>query len=144
MNPVSGRVLLVEDNPGDVALILDGLGHIEPPPEHQAARDGAEALALLRRVAQGTHGPMPDLVLLDLNLPKIDGLEVLREIRKLPGLERLPVVVFTGSENPLDAASVYEAGANCFVTKPAGVDEYRRCLDSIVRFWVRRDRLERI
>lgn len=126
------RLLLVEDNPGDVDLVLEvfadaGLDHVV-----EVAVDGMEALARLSSVTL----PIPDLVILDLNLPKRDGRELLRDIKSDPRLLYIPVVVFSSSEAHGDLTDAYRLHANCFVKKPADLDEFIAAVRGIDQFWM--------
>lgn len=131
------RILVADDNPADVRLIREALRTCHLPVEIAVARDGREALdSLLAR--NGFSGvQLPDLVLLDLDLPGISGYDVLREIKSSPRLRPLPVVVFSSSLSDADVAKCYEMHANCFVRKPGDLDEMFRVLKMIVSFWSR-------
>ena len=124
------RILLVEDNPGDADLIQEVLAESENKNEIILAVDGVEALRCLR------EGPRPDLILLDLNLPKKSGREVLGEIKSTEALQRIPVVVLTSSEAELDLADAYRLHANCYVTKPVDLEEFLTAVRAIDRFWL--------
>ena len=134
--PHSIEILLVEDNPGDVDLTREALHESKVHTHLSIARDGDEALAFLRH--EGTHAaaPRPDLILLDLNLPKKDGRAVLTEIKADPALSSIPVVVLTSSEAERDIAHAYALHANCFVTKPIGLDQFIEIVRSIEQFWL--------
>lgn len=114
------RLLLIEDNPGDIELIRRAFQHHDFAVEIDAVRDGEMAIERIAKVDQGT-GDRPDGVLLDLSLPKIDGIEVLRRIRSSPVCGSLPVLVLSGSDNPEDKARMLAAGANRYVVKPSGL-----------------------
>jgi len=126
------EVLLVEDNPGDVYLIQEALAEGPARKQIRVARDGAEAAALVEERASRP----PDLVLLDLNLPKRSGHQVLADIRRHGGWKRTPVVVFTSSSAASDVLEAYERGANCYVTKPQGLEELTGVIRSIESFWL--------
>lgn len=130
------EILLVEDNPGDARLtaeaLKDGKFHINL----QVARDGVEALAKLRQEPPYQDAPRPDLILLDLNLPKKDGREVLTEIRADPKLARIPVVVLTTSAAEQDILRAYDLNANCYITKPVDFDQFVDIVRSIESFWL--------
>ena len=130
------QILLVEDNPGDVDLTLEALHESKVHTHLSVVRDGDEALAFLRQ--QGAHAaaPRPDLILLDLNLPKKDGRAVLSEVKADPALASIPVVVLTSSEAERDIAHAYALHANCFVTKPIGLDQFIEIVRSIEQFWL--------
>jgi CheY-like chemotaxis protein len=125
-------ILLVEDDPGDVILVREALANPPSGRSIEVARDGVEALARLRDPAQ----PLPDLVLLDLNLPRKDGREVLAEIRGDPRLRMLTVVVLSTSEAHLDIARSYELHANAYVTKPVELESFRRVVREIDHFFL--------
>jgi two-component system, chemotaxis family, response regulator Rcp1 len=129
------NVLLVEDNPGDVDLILEVLGAPTMNVSCTVASDGIEALSILR-------GPRSfQLVLLDLNLPRKDGRAVLAEIREDPALTTLPVVVLTSSEAERDLLDVYRLHGNCFLTKPVDLDAFQKVVGAIDQFWLHMARL---
>lgn len=130
------RVLLVEDNPGDAELTRDTLEECRLHLELEVATDGAAAVARLLGDGVAPCPPPPDLVLLDLNLPKIDGAGVLARIRAEPSLRTLPVVVLTSSEAEQDIARSYELGANCYVTKPVGLAAFQKIVRTIDGFWL--------
>jgi two-component system, chemotaxis family, response regulator Rcp1 len=130
-------VLLVEDNPGDVRLTREALSDAKVHNNMHVATDGVQALAFLRKQGPYAHAPRPDLVLLDLNLPKKDGREVLAEIKTDPNLRRIPVVVLTTSESEQDILKAYHLHANCYVTKPVDLEQFIRVVKAIDDFWVR-------
>jgi two-component system, chemotaxis family, response regulator Rcp1 len=129
------EILLVEDNPGDVRLTREALRECGVPNYLNVASDGVEALAYLRR--QGTFGAAarPDVILLDLNLPRKDGREVLMEIKQDPALMSIPVVVLSSSQAEEDIAGAYQLHANCYVTKPMDLDQFVAVVRSIENFW---------
>jgi CheY-like chemotaxis protein len=129
------RVLLVEDDLGDVALIENSFAEHQVPAELHHVVDGAEALAFLRREAAYADAPRPDLILLDLNMPRVDGRQVLAAIKSDEQLKAIPVVVFTTSANPADIVSSYGAHANAYVTKPIDLDEFDRAVAQIRNFY---------
>ena len=129
-------VLLVEDNAADADLTREALGDDAPFGDLHVVRDGVEAMAFLRHEGRHAGSPTPDLVLLDLNLPRLDGRGVLLAMRQDAMLRRIPVVVLTTSSAPDDEAGAYEAGANCFVTKPVGLTEYLAAVRAIEHFWL--------
>jgi two-component system, chemotaxis family, response regulator Rcp1 len=129
------EVLLVEDSPGDVRLTVEALKGVTRPSHLSVAKDGEEALAFLRRQGAYSDAPVPDLVLLDLNLPKRDGREVLAEIKRDPVLKRIPVVVLTTSEAEQDVLRAYDLHANCYITKPMDLDHFLETVREIHRFW---------
>jgi CheY-like chemotaxis protein len=130
------EILLVEDNPGDVRLTIEALRAGKIRNSLNVARDGVEALAFLRR--EGPHGGAlrPDLILLDLNLPKKSGFEVLQEIKSDEDLRRIPVVVLTTSEIDEDVCRSYDLHANCYISKPVDLDRFFQVINSIKDFWL--------
>lgn len=126
------NILLVEDNPGDVELTEDALRRSKVTTKVAVVNDGEDALEYLN---SRDDGSMPDLVLLDLNLPKKDGMEVLKEMRGDPNLKHIPVVVLTTSEAERDILASYQLGANCFISKPVDLNEFRKVVESIDDFW---------
>jgi len=126
------NILLVEDNPGDVELTEDALRRSKVTTKVAVVNDGEDALVYLN---SRDDGSMPDLVLLDLNLPKKDGMEVLKEMRGDPNLKHIPVVVLTTSEAERDILASYQLGANCFISKPVDLNEFRKVVESIDDFW---------
>jgi two-component system, chemotaxis family, response regulator Rcp1 len=129
------EVLLVEDNPGDVRLTKEALREAKVRNNLHVAPDGVEALAFLRREGRYEDAVRPDLVLLDLNLPKKDGREVLEEIKGDPTLRNIPVVVLTSSQAEQDIIRAYDLHANCYVTKPVDLDQFITVVKSIEDFW---------
>lgn len=129
------EILLVEDNPGDVRLTREALREGEVRTHLHVAPDGVEALKFLRREAPYADSVRPDLILLDLNLPKKDGREVLQEVKADPSLRYIPVVVLTSSQAEQDIRRVYELHANCYVTKPVDLDHFIHVVHSIATFW---------
>jgi CheY-like chemotaxis protein len=129
-------VLLVEDNPGDADLTREGLALNKIHLETHVVPDGAEALAFLRREGRYAAAPRPDLILLDLNLPRVDGRQVLGEIKKDPILQSIPVVVMTSSAAEEDIARSYALHANSYVTKPLDLDQFLKVVASIKHFWL--------
>ena len=132
-NPI--EILLVEDNPGDVRLTREALVDSKLDIRLHHVPDGVEAMRFLRREGPHEGAPTPDLVLLDLNLPRKDGREVLAEIKADDGLRHLPVVILTSSEAEQDIARAYELHANCYVTKPVDLDQFITIVRSIEQFW---------
>jgi CheY-like chemotaxis protein len=132
------EILLVEDNPGDVRLTVEALKDGKVLNHLSVAMDGVEALAFLRRAPAGQYAdaPRPDLVLLDLNLPKKDGREVLAEIKADPDLRLIPVVILTSSKAEEDIAKSYSLYANCYVTKPVDLEQFVKVVKSIEDFWL--------
>lgn len=134
MRPI--EILLVEDNEGDVRLTREALAEAKVRNNLAVAHDGVEALALLRREPPFTGSVRPDLILLDLNLPKKDGREVLAELKADPDLRRLPVVVLTTSSSEKDILSSYDLHANCYITKPVDLDQFINVVTHIEDFWL--------
>lgn len=134
-NGVMANILLVEDNPGDVRLAREGLKECKIRNNLFVAEDGVEALAFLRREGGHAGAPTPDLIILDLNLPRKDGREVLREVKEHPDLRRIPVVILTTSSAEEDIVKTYSLHANCFVTKPLGLEQFIKVVQSIEDFW---------
>ena len=130
------EILLVEDNPGDVRLTQEVLKEGKLLTNLTVAKDGVEAMAILRREAPHTSASRPDLILLDLNLPRKDGREVLAEIRADANLQRIPVVVLTTSAAERDVLQAYDLHANYYVTKPVDLDQFVGIVQSIEDFWL--------
>jgi CheY-like chemotaxis protein len=129
------RILVVEDNPADAYLIKDLLSETSARFEIAVARDGEEALDRLLRRPFDRSDPRPDLVLLDLNLPKISGHDVIREVRKSGELPGLPIIVLTSSDASRDVVTSYALGASCFITKPGDLVALQSTLKAISDFW---------
>lgn len=129
------NILLVEDNPADVRLTLEALKDERLYNELIVAEDGAEALEILRQKGKYADQPLPDIILLDLNLPRKDGREVLKEIKTDDKLKRIPVVVLTSSEAEADIVRAYDYNANCYITKPVGWDQFKNIIKTIGDFW---------
>jgi chemotaxis family two-component system response regulator Rcp1 len=140
MNPASGgkpiEILLVEDNPGDVRLTIEGLRESKVRNNLHVAADGVIALAFLRREPGYEHAPRPDLILLDLNLPRKDGREVLAEVKADPELKRIPIVVLTTSSAEQDVLRSYELQAASYITKPVDLEQFITVVKSIEDFWL--------
>ncbi len=130
------EILLVEDNPGDVRLTQEALKEAKVSNRMNVVTDGEEALHYLRRQDKFSNAVRPDLILLDLNLPKKDGREVLTEIKSDPNLRSIPVVVLTTSNAELDVVRAYDLHANCYVTKPVDLDQFLRVVREIESFWL--------
>lgn len=135
------QVLVVDDDPGDVALVESAFADQLVPTELHHVEDGAEALAFLRRADGYAAAPRPDLILLDLNMPRMDGRQTLAEVKTDPELRAIPVVVFTTSATPDDVLDSYAAHANAYVPKPIELDEFERVLAEIRAFFGRTVRL---
>ena len=130
------EILLIEDNPGDVRLTKEVLMEGKVRNHLQVVGDGVEAMAFLRRENNYAEAPRPDLILLDLNLPKKDGREVLQEIKEDGEFKCIPVVVLTTSEADEDILRSYDLSANCYITKPVDLDQFIRVIRSIETFWL--------
>jgi CheY-like chemotaxis protein len=130
------EILLVEDNPGDVRLTREALKEAKVRNSLSVVGDGVEAMAFLHREGTYTTAPRPDIVLLDLNLPKKDGRQVLAEVKADPDLRRIPVVILTTSKAEEDILKTYDLHANCFVTKPVDFDQFIKVIQSIEGFWL--------
>jgi CheY-like chemotaxis protein len=130
------EILLVEDNPGDVRLTKEALKEGKVYNNLHWAKDGVEALEFLRREGKHAGAPRPDIILLDLNLPKKDGREVLAVVKRDSELKQIPVVVLTTSKAEEDVLKSYELHANCYVTKPVDLEKFIQVVQSIDRFWL--------
>jgi two-component system response regulator len=129
-------ILLVEDNPGDVELTKEALKDAKVATHLHVVEDGAAALDFLFKRGQHAHVPRPDLILLDLNLPKKDGREVLAEIKAEPRLANIPVVILTTSQADEDILRAYQLHANCYITKPVDFRQFVHVVQSIEDFWL--------
>jgi chemotaxis family two-component system response regulator Rcp1 len=136
MNATPIAILLVEDSPGDVRLTREAFKDAKVHINLHVALDGAEAMAFLGREGKHADAPRPDLILLDLNLPKKDGREVLEEIKKNPSLMSIPVVILTTSAAEEDILRSYRLHANCYITKPVDLDGFLKVVKSIDSFWL--------
>src|SRR6202045_2737290 len=130
------EILLVEDSPGDVRLTREAFKDAKVHINLHVASDGAEAMDFLNREGQHANAPRPDLILLDLNLPKKDGREVLEEIKESSALKSIPVVILTTSASDADILRSYKLHANCYITKPVGLDGFLEVVKSIDSFWL--------
>lgn len=129
------KILLVEDNPGDVRLTEEALREGKVRNDLYVAKDGVEALAFLNQEGEYSDVPRPDVILLDLNLPKKDGREVLAEVKADPNLKRIPVVILTTSSADEDIVKTYELHANCYITKPVDLEQFITVVQSVEDFW---------
>ena len=129
------KILLVEDNEGDARLAVEALKDSKVRNDLYHVRDGVEAMAFLRREAPYPDAPVPDLILLDLNMPRKDGREVLAEIKEDPALRQVPVVVLTTSAAERDLVKTYDLHANAYVVKPLGLDRFIEVVQAIESFW---------
>jgi two-component system, chemotaxis family, response regulator Rcp1 len=130
------EVLLVEDSPGDIRLTREAFKDAKVHINLHVVSDGAEAMAFLGRQREHANAPRPDLILLDLNLPKKDGREVLKEVKESPTLKSIPVVVLTTSASEGDVLRSYELHANCYITKPVDLEGFLKVVKSIDEFWL--------
>ncbi len=133
MKPI--EILLVEDNAGDIRLTQEALKESHLIVNLSIVRDGMEAMRLLRGEGQHANKPAPDLILLDLNLPRKDGREVLEEIKNDAELKRIPVVVLTTSEAESDILTTYGLHANCYINKPVDMDQFIKIVKLLEEFW---------
>lgn len=130
------EILLVEDNPGDVRLTREAFKEGKVLNNLSVVEDGAEAMAFLRQQGKYADAPRPDLILLDLNLPKKDGREVLPEIKEDTNLKRIPVVILTTSKAEQDILKTYNLHANCYVTKPVDLEQFISVVRFVQHFWL--------
>src|SRR5579862_209499 len=130
------EILLVEDNPGDVRLTKEAVRDSKLINRLYTVPDGKEALAFLRREGRHADAVRPDLILLDLNLPKMDGREVLAEIKADADFKRIPVVILSSSHSEEDIVKSYDLHANCYISKPVDLDKFAEVVKSIEDFWV--------
>jgi two-component system, chemotaxis family, response regulator Rcp1 len=129
-------ILLVEDNPGDARLAQEALKDSKVRNAIHVAGDGVEAMAFLRNEGRHAKAPRPDLILLDLNLPRMDGRQVLNAIKSDPELKRIPVVILTISKDEEDILKSYNLHANCFITKPIDLEQFIKVVRSVEDFWL--------
>jgi chemotaxis family two-component system response regulator Rcp1 len=130
------KILLVEDNPGDARLTFEALRDAKVRNEVSHVVDGEQAMEFLHRQGRFADAPKPDLILLDLNLPKKDGRAVLAEIKSHEGLRRIPVVILTTSQAEKDVMATYDLHANCYISKPVDLDEFMEVVRRIEGFWL--------
>ncbi len=130
------QILLVEDSPSDAKLTISALSLAKVANELHHVEDGVEAMAFIRRIDKYAGSPRPDLILLDLNLPKKDGREVLEELKSDSALSTIPVIVLTTSSAEIDVLRSYQLHANCYITKPVNFDDFLECVRSIEHFWL--------
>jgi CheY-like chemotaxis protein len=137
------EVLLVEDSPGDVRLTREAFRDFDKSVNLHVAVDGVDAMAFLKR--QGVHAdaPRPDFILLDLNLPKMDGREVLARIKSDDSLKSIPTVILSTSDAETDIANSYKLQANCYLSKPVQLDEFENLVKSVTEFWLTKVKLPR-
>jgi chemotaxis family two-component system response regulator Rcp1 len=132
----AAEVLLVEDSPGDVRLTREALKEGKVRNNLSVVSDGVEAMEFLRREGKYADAPRPDIVLLDLNMPRKDGREVLAEMKSDENLKRIPVVVLTTSEAEQDILKTYDLHANCYLTKPVDLEQFISIVKSVEDFWL--------
>ena len=137
MTPDCVDILMVDDNPADVDLAREALDETHRPYRLQSVPDGEEALSFLTHKGAYTQAVTPDLLFLDLNLPRKDGRRVLAEMKRDPQLAKIPVVVFTTSRAFSDVVSSYELGANCYVRKPGTLPEFLATVREVSDFWLK-------
>lgn len=130
------EILLVEDNPGDIRLTQEAFKDSKLNNNLSVAKDGVEALAYLRREAPYENAPRPDIILLDLNLPRMDGRELLAIIKEDAALKRIPVVILTTSDDEKDVLATYNLHANCYITKPVDLYRFGEIVKNIEGFWL--------
>jgi CheY-like chemotaxis protein len=128
-------ILIVESNPADARLIAEAFRDAGLTSNIQQLHDGEDALAFLRRQPPHQDSLLPDLILLDLNLPRKSGFEVLEEIRACDGLECIPVIILSGSANPADLRKAYQLRANCYIRKPNDLDDFMSVIQTCYEFW---------
>lgn len=129
------EILLVEDDPGDVELTLEVMKSSKLKLNINVVEDGIEAVNYLEKSLKNRDVPLPDLILLDLNLPRMDGRETLDRIKADSTLRKIPVVILTTSKASEDIVRTYTAGANCYITKPVGLKEFTKVVSAIEEFW---------
>jgi chemotaxis family two-component system response regulator Rcp1 len=135
------EILMVDDNPADIDLTTEILAQTEGHFHVNAVNDGVEAISFLRHEGKYAQAPAPDLVVLDLNLPRKDGCEVLSSIKADPALAKIPVVIFTTSQSSADITRSYKLGANCYLKKPGNLPEFIAVVQSMAEFWLGVDSL---
>jgi chemotaxis family two-component system response regulator Rcp1 len=131
----------VDDSPGDIRLTMEAFKDVDSPVHLHVAIDGVEAMSFLRRQGQYINAPRPDLILLDLNLPRVDGLQVLAQIKADDDLKTIPTIILTTSEADADIVQSYQLQANCYLAKPVQMYAFDRLVKSINEFWLSRVKL---
>jgi two-component system, chemotaxis family, response regulator Rcp1 len=134
--PTAIEILLVEDSPGDIRLTREALRDAKVQNHLHVALDGIEAMKFLTREDTHAQAPRPDLILLDLNLPRMSGREVLEQIKQRPELKSIPVVILTTSTADEDVARSYQSHANCYISKPVDLEQFMRVVQTIDDFWL--------
>src|ERR1700720_3454026 len=140
-NSMAIQVLLVEDSPGDVRLTQEAFRDANRAIHLHVASDGVEAMAFLRQEGPHVNAPRPDLILLDLNLPRMDGRQVLAHIKEDESLKTIPTVILTTSESEADIVKSYQLRANCYLSKPVQLDAFESLVKSINDFWLTKVKL---
>jgi two-component system, chemotaxis family, response regulator Rcp1 len=135
------HILLVEDNPGDVRLIKEAFRATNPLARLHVVSDGVEAMAFVRQQGDHAEAPRPSLIVLDLNLPRMDGREVLSRIKSDEDLKTIPVTILTTSDSETDVLKSYQLQANCYLSKPVLLDDFERVVSSINDFWLTKVKL---
>jgi chemotaxis family two-component system response regulator Rcp1 len=135
------QVLLVEDSPGDIRLTLEAFRDADPSIVLHVAHDGVEAMEFLRSDGRHVHAPRPDIILLDLNLPRMDGREVLARIKQDDGLKTIPTVILTTSDTEADILKSYQLHANCYLRKPVELEAFESIVRSVNDFWLTKVKL---
>jgi len=130
------QILLVEDSPGDVRLTKEAFHEVDPSIQVHVANDGIEAMEFLRREGAHLNAPRPDFILLDLNMPKMDGREVLSRLKADPSLKTLPTFILSTSKEGRDVVKSYELQANCYLCKPVGLEAFEKLVRSVNDFWL--------
>jgi len=138
---MSSVVLLVEDSPGDVRLTREAFSAVNPSVQLHVANDGVEAMEFLMQLGNFAKVPRPDLILLDLNLPRLDGREVLTKIKNDDNLKTIPTLILTTSESSTDISRSYQLRANCYLSKPVDLDVFDSLIQSINDFWLAKVKL---
>jgi CheY-like chemotaxis protein len=140
---MSRVVLLIEDSPGDIRLTQEAFREADESIKLNIASDGVEAMSFLRRQGIHANAPRPDFILLDLNLPKMDGREVLAHIKEDEDLKTIPTVILTTSSAHADISASYQLQANCYLTKPVQLEEFENLVKGINDFWLKKVKLPR-
>lgn len=138
------RILLVEDNLGDIRLTLEAFKELKTPIDLYYLTDGEEAIKFLLREAPYENAPVPQLILLDINLPKKDGRQVLKFIKNEPILKRIPVIMLSTSNSDADVLQMYDLNANCYLTKPIDYECFLEMAYSIELFWIQKAKLPNV
>lgn len=136
MTPEPIKILLVEDNEGDILLIQEALIEAKIINKMQISRDGSSAIKLLEDLSVNDQGSLPDVILLDINLPKKNGHEVLASIKENPALKKIPIIVLTTSASETDIFKAYDLHANCYIVKPVEVNNFLQVISKIESFWL--------